>query len=241
MVNGEHLLKLKTLLEKKIEAVSKQIGPPGKDGKDAVAKDGKDGKAGKQGLRGLPGKDGTDGSEGVDGISVEDARIDFDHHLVLILSDGTELDAGELPTSKGEGDRYYSISGGGGGGDLDVASNAITATFVAAEALAEGEICHLDSSGQMELASAVSEPTAKSLLAVATSARTTGQSGTFILSGNVALSGYTTGAPLFLSNAAGLATVNAPTSGGNIQRVIGYSLSATVINFNPDKTWIEVN
>jgi len=240
MVNGEHLLKLKTLLEKKIEAVSKQIGPPGKDGKDAVAKDGKDGKAGKQGLRGLPGKDGTDGSAGVDGISVEDARIDFDHHLVLILSDGTELDAGELPTSKGEGDRYYSISGGGGGGDLDVASNAITATFVAAEALAEGDIGHLNDVGTMQKADATVEVTAKSMLAVATSARTIGQSGTYILAGNVALSGFTTGAPLFLATTAGMATTSAPSNSANIQRVIGYVLSATTIYFNPDKTWTEV-
>ena len=125
---------------------------------------------------------------------------------------------------------------------LDAAFAAITSgTFTAAETIAMGQICHLNSSGEMELASAAVELTSKSLLAVATSARTAGQSGTYTLSGNIALSGFTVGAPLFLSNTAGEATVNAPTSGGNIQRVIGYSLSATTIHFNPDKTWIEVN
>ena len=143
--------------------------------------------------------------------------------------------------NKSDGDHYHISQGGSGGGDLDVASNAITATFAAAEAIAEGDICHLDSNGEMELADATTEVTSRSLLAVATSALTTGQSGTYVLSGNIALSGFTVGAPLFLSNAPGLAIVNAPASGGNIQRVIGYSLSATTINFNPDMTWIEVN
>lgn len=64
MVKGEHLLKLRALLEGKIEAVSKAEGPAGADGKD-----GKDGKAGPAGKVGPAGKDGKDGVDGKDGAS----------------------------------------------------------------------------------------------------------------------------------------------------------------------------
>ena len=60
MVKGEHLLKLRTLLEKKIEAVSKAEGPKGAKGDTgAPGKDGKDGVNGKDGRDGKDGKDGT--------------------------------------------------------------------------------------------------------------------------------------------------------------------------------------
>lgn len=44
------------------------------------------------------GKDGKDGENGNDGISVKDAVI-RDYHLIITLSDDTEIDAGEIGTS----------------------------------------------------------------------------------------------------------------------------------------------
>ena len=55
------------------------------------------GPQGVQGIQGVPGKDGKDGKNGKQGISVVSANIALDDHLVLKLSDGKEIDAGELP------------------------------------------------------------------------------------------------------------------------------------------------
>ena len=80
-----------------LEAQMFQRGLDGKDGKD-----GKDGEQGPQGPKGdagrdgINGKDGKDGRDGLDGVSVVDARIDFDGSLTIVLSNGTEINAGEV-------------------------------------------------------------------------------------------------------------------------------------------------
>ena len=74
-----------------------------KDGRDGVngndGRDGKDGKSGRDGLkgdRGLDGQAGRDGVDGVDGVSVVNANIDFDGSLIISLSDGREINVGEV-------------------------------------------------------------------------------------------------------------------------------------------------
>jgi hypothetical protein len=74
-----------------------------KDGRDGAngtdGRDGKDGKSGRDGLkgdRGVDGQAGRDGVDGVDGVSVTNAHIDFDGSLVISLSDGKELNVGEV-------------------------------------------------------------------------------------------------------------------------------------------------
>lgn len=84
-------------------------GEPGKDGVDG--KDGLPGRDGAPGLPGIDGKDGIDGVDGKDGVSVVDARVDFDGHLVLVLSNGTELDAGAV-TSEQMADIYATLKQG---------------------------------------------------------------------------------------------------------------------------------
>ena len=76
-------------------------GERGRDGKDG--RNGKDGLPGRDGVDGvgIPGKDGADGKTGKagkHGVSVIDAEIAVDDHLVLKLSDGEIIDAGELPS-----------------------------------------------------------------------------------------------------------------------------------------------
>lgn len=80
-------------------------GRDGLDGKDGIdgapGKDGKPGKNGKDGRDGVDGKDGKSiegkpGLEGKAGVSVVSAEVTFDNHLVLTLSDGNEIDAGEI-------------------------------------------------------------------------------------------------------------------------------------------------
>lgn len=83
-LNKELVLKANDMIEGK-------QGPQGEKGKDGV-----DGKDGKNGRDGYDGKDGLNGKDGVDGISVSDARIDFDGSLIIVLSDGREINAGEV-------------------------------------------------------------------------------------------------------------------------------------------------
>jgi len=82
-------------IEKRVLSI--QDGRDGANGKDG--RDGKDGKSGRDGLkgdRGVDGQAGRDGVDGVDGISVVNAQIDFDGSLVITLSDGRELNVGEV-------------------------------------------------------------------------------------------------------------------------------------------------
>jgi hypothetical protein len=66
-------------LADEVSKVESVVGPAGKDGTD-----GKDG------------VDGKDGEDGDDGVSVVDAKIDLDSSLVLTLSNGNEIDCGQI-------------------------------------------------------------------------------------------------------------------------------------------------
>ena len=73
-------------------------GVKGLDGKNGT--DGKDGKNGVDGLNGKDGKAGKNGKDGKDGVSIIDAYVEMDDHLVFQLNNGNIIDAGELPKAK---------------------------------------------------------------------------------------------------------------------------------------------
>ena len=96
---GIVLDKLFSKIEVKVDTVSKEIGPQGPKGdKGDRGPAGPEGAMGPMGLRGKDGQAGKDGPAGPTGTSVADARIDFDGSLVIVLSDGTEIDAGTVVT-----------------------------------------------------------------------------------------------------------------------------------------------
>ena len=97
-------------------------GPTGKAGKDGV-----DGKDGRDGVSGQDGKDGKDGVDGKDGISVVDAKIDFDGSLVVYLSNGDEIDCGQI-LSPDVAQNIIINSGGSG------TSQAVTDTIASLQA-----------------------------------------------------------------------------------------------------------
>lgn len=72
-------------------------GIAGRDGKNGI--DGKNGRDGVDGRDGRDGKDGKLGAKGKDGVSIVDVDIAIDDHLVVKLSDGSIIDAGEMPKS----------------------------------------------------------------------------------------------------------------------------------------------
>jgi hypothetical protein len=224
--------------QKRVELIEGPQGKPGKDGKD-----GKDGSDGRHGRDGTDGKDGVDGKDGIDGISVVDASVDVDGHLTITLSNGDEIDAGDLTLFLGN-DRIEvrsSVGGGSSSSDLDLTSNAITATFVAGEALTAGDCCHLDSNGEMVKSDATNASKSFSMLALATTNMSLSQTGTFLIKGMFSVSGFTAGDTLFLSTSPGSLTPISPNGSGNINRVAGYATSSTRIFFDPDKTWMEIN
>jgi hypothetical protein len=97
------LKKIKSDFEAKFDSLNYDI-----QAKVASLKDGEQGiqgPKGDQGDRGLDGangrdgrdgKDGRDGLDGVDGVGVRDAKIDFDGSLVISLTDGREINCGEV-------------------------------------------------------------------------------------------------------------------------------------------------
>jgi hypothetical protein len=107
---GKEMPKLEAL----VESVQKMQGPQGDRGADG--KDGKDGPAGRDGLPGRDGqsgKDGVDGADGIDGVSVASANIDFDGSLIISLSDGREINVGEV-VAPGLAEKIKLVTSGGG-------------------------------------------------------------------------------------------------------------------------------
>ena len=109
------------MLERRITSI--QDGRDGIDGRDG--RNGRDAKDGKDGMAGRDGRDGVDGINGVDGadgISIMDMRVDFDNSLVITLSNGREINAGEiLPpdiTDRLKVIINQGANGGGSGGSL---------------------------------------------------------------------------------------------------------------------------
>ena len=94
----------------KDKVASLKDGTAGRDGKDG--KPGRDGKDGIS-IKGDRGLDGKPGQDGQDGVSVVDAKIDFDGSLTITLSNGRQINAGEVvPMDMAE--KIKVITNGGG-------------------------------------------------------------------------------------------------------------------------------
>lgn len=112
------LKQIEDRLNLKYEELLQTPAMVGAQGPQGIAgKDGKDGLDGRNGKDGVDGKDGKDGTDGVDGISVVDVRVDFDGGLVITLSDGNEIDAGQI-FSPEVAQNIQIFKGGGGGTSL---------------------------------------------------------------------------------------------------------------------------
>jgi hypothetical protein len=93
-------LELKKLRSRVDVLVAVPMPVEGKEGPRGLQ--GIKGDKGDKGDRGAPAEDGKSikGDKGDQGVSVVDASIDFDNSLVLTLSDGTEIDAGQIDVGK---------------------------------------------------------------------------------------------------------------------------------------------
>jgi len=104
--------------------VKKLEGPKGEQGiQGPKGEQGDRGFDGANGKDGIDGKDGKDGEAGERGVGVADAKVDFDGSLVITLTDGTEINAGDvLPLDTAEKIRVI----GNGGGTSQYVLDAIT-------------------------------------------------------------------------------------------------------------------
>ena len=98
----------------KVDTVKKLKGEQGDRGLQGEKGDkGDRGDKGADGRDGKDGKDGKNGKDGSDGISIVNAKIDFDGSLVLKLSNGRELNVGEVVVPD-LAERIKVITNGGG-------------------------------------------------------------------------------------------------------------------------------
>ena len=116
----EAIKKIKESLEARFDELNGIVDVKVRD--ITSGKDGLQGPKGDQGDRGFDGvngkdgyngKDGIDGVDGKDGVGVQDAYIDFDGSLIIKLTDGRELNVGEVvPMDVAE---KIKVIGNGGG------------------------------------------------------------------------------------------------------------------------------
>jgi hypothetical protein len=123
--------------------------------------------------------------------------------------------------------------------------NGITANFTAADTVAFGDICYINSSGQAKLAKADAIANANATLMAAGTITAT-NSGIFLLYGRAKRTGWswTVGSAnfLFLSTTGttgNTLTQTAPAATNNVVQIVGFPVSATEIMFNPNLVQVE--
>lgn len=129
-----------------------------------------------------------------------------------------------------------------GAGQLKLRNPRMEHEFTAAVTLAQGELCYLNSSGEMAKTDADAESTADTLLGIALEAITATNIGNFLLYGEYDETDLVTtaGAIQYVSTTEGAITETAPSATGDIVRSVGYALSTTVLFFDPDRSWVEI-
>lgn len=74
-------------------------GPQGEQGIQGIQ--GPQGIQGEQGIQGPAGQNGTNGTNGTDGVSITNVSVSASNHLIVTLSSGSTIDAGEIQVSGG--------------------------------------------------------------------------------------------------------------------------------------------
>lgn len=131
-------LKLIQELQRQLNEVQKQPGPPGRDGqpgRDGLegpagpeGRQGPEGPQGPQGPEGPRGADGAAGADGQDGRGVEDVSLAADGDLLFTLTDGAEV-AVSLPQRDSDASTYIVGQGASGGsGTASITYTEITTT-----------------------------------------------------------------------------------------------------------------
>jgi hypothetical protein len=123
----------------------------------------------------------------------------------------------------------------------DTASGITIVNDIDVNTVGIGGLLHMVADGSFDDADADAEATCSGLLALATTASLGSQ--VVLLQGTFQDAGtwnWTPGAILYASTTVGQMTETKPSGSGDIVRIVGYAITADVIYFDPDKTYIEV-
>ena len=146
----------------------------------------------------------------------------------LPISPKTKLDVQHDPTS---------LSNNTGGGE-----SVTFGTEDGTDTLTAGKLMYLNSSGVWKYADASAASTSTNLLAIALG---TAVSDGLLIRGFFDFTSvegaFAKGAPVYVSESSGAVDFTAPSTSGDIIRIIGHATdTANVIYFNPDGTWVEL-
>lgn len=246
------LLAVFDTLNKKVNSLKLkqgERGPQGEKGEQGpTGPKGDKGETGATGSAGEKGPKGEAGERGQDGVSIANVRVDFDNHLVVVLSDGNEIDAGEINVETQKGDTVVNVgiskTGGASGSlssNLDLNNKGFTATFPAGETLLAGDLCVLNGTGKMVKATATTEDSTKPLIGVSVQSANVDDEVPFLTKGFYPMAGFTTNSLLYVSETTGEITETPVSTSGSFLRIVGYAPNTTEIFFDPDKTYLELN
>ncbi len=126
------------------------------------------------------------------------------------------------------------------GGNLDLNSKGITQEETAGESIVSGDLCYLKTDGKYWKTDADAEATASAKLLLCIDTIAADATGTFLVKGKYTTTGLTAGSNYYVSATAGEITVTAPSTTGQIVRLVGTAESTTVLEFKTDNTFIEV-
>ena len=117
----------------------------------------------------------------------------------------------------------------------DHTSDGLKVAMVAAEALAFGDVCYLNSSGKWAKADASAATTSRALAMCADSTISLDATGNFLLFGFARDDTWTwtVGGEIYLSETAGALTQTAPTTASSVTQVMGIAIHADRMYFKP--------
>jgi len=129
--------------------------------------------------------------------------------------------------------------------DTDATANGFTFNDLSAgQTLAMGDLVYLNGSAQWVDVDASASATAGPVMLACALEAGTASNPVKVTAGPAVIRNdawaWTVGGILYVSETAGEFTQTAPTTSNAIVRVVGYALSADVIYFDPDKTWVTV-
>ena len=119
-------------------------------------------------------------------------------------------------------------------------AGSLTETITVGENVVSGDLLYLKNDGKYWKADYNAEATASTELRLATDTILADAVGPALIYGSYTTTGLTAGALYYIGLTGGITTTQ-PTGDGDIVRIVGTAVSATVLIFNPDETYIEID
>ena len=196
-----------------------------------------------------------DGNVGI-GTTTPSAKLDVNGNAVItgtLLVSGSSLVAGHSPTPLAGTiqDGITSVLGSLNDWNSNFYQGTVLYSETAGGTITFGQLCYRTNAETWALADATAiASSATHMLGICVKSSTATNPTSILINGFVETTNYATilksGEPLYMATTPGSITKTAPTTAGNIVRLIGNtfwdsnSQGMIVIHFNPDRSWIEL-